>query len=178
MGALASIDQDGFPSAAFHANPAVLKWDTYTGDCGPNLFSLAINTGTYLVKHPQLGWQAFGGDVKLSGDWVTVTPLDAFRMRFFVAPLGLWLTLDAGTFDTVSVNTKTHAVRVELSPADPFTPQARLRLEQPAKVAGVAAFHRAGGGDIGAGMERGALVIPLSNKPTQVDLTDTDSGKL
>jgi hypothetical protein len=206
MGALACIDQDGFPSAAFHANPAILKWDTYTGDCGPNLFSLAINTGTYLVKHPDFGWQAFGGDVKIgggaktkvklvepkqkdswldtgggvktSGDWVMVTPLDAFRMRFYAAPLGLWLTLDAGAFKSVSVNTNNHAVRVELAPADPYTPQARLRIEQPAKVAGINAFHRAGGGDIGAGMERGALVIPLSSQPTQVELTDSESGKL
>ncbi|MGA2542693.1 MAG: DUF5695 domain-containing protein [Verrucomicrobiota bacterium] len=170
MGALACIDQDGFPSAAFHANPAILKWDTYTGDCGPNLFSLAINTGTYLVNHPDFGWQAFGGSLKTSGDWVTVTPLDAFRMRFYAAPLGLWLTLDAGAFESVSVNTKTHAVRTELSPADPFTPLARLRLEQPAKVAGVAGFHPAGG--LAPAQERGAWVIPLSARPTQVDLND------
>jgi hypothetical protein len=178
MGALASIDQDGFPSAAFHSNPAILKWDTYTGDCGPNLFSLAINNGTYLIHHPDFGWQAFGGDVKFSGDQVTVTPRDAFRLRFYIAPLGLWLTLDAGAFDSVSVNTKTHAVRVELAPSDAFTPQAFLRVEQPAKVAGVAEFHRAGGGDTGGHLERGALAVPLSNQPTVVELTDAENGKL
>jgi hypothetical protein len=172
MGALAAIDEDGFPSAAFHANPAILKWDTYTGDCGPNFFSFAINTGAYLIHHPDFGWQAFGGDVKTSGDWVTTTPLDAFRMRFYAAPLGLWLTLDAGTFESVSVNTKTHAVRVKLSPANPYTPQARLRIAQPAKVAGVSDFHLAHGQQ-----ERGAWVIPLSAKPTQVQLTDARSNK-
>jgi hypothetical protein len=172
MGALASIDKDGFPSAAFHSNPAILKWDTYTGDCGPNFFSLAINTGTYLINHPDFGWQAFGGNVKTRGDWVTTTPLDAFRMRFYAAPLGLWLTLDAGTFESVSVNTKTHAVRVELSPADPYTPQARLRIEQPAKVAGVSDFHAEHGTQ-----ERGAWVIPLGAKSARVDLTDFPSNK-
>jgi hypothetical protein len=171
MGALAAIDQDGFPSAAFHANPAILKWDTYTGDCGPNFFSLAINTGTYLINHPDFGWQAFGGDVKTSGDWVTTKPLDAFRMRFYAAPLGLWLTLDAGTFESVSVNTKTHILRAELSPADPYTPQARLRIEQPAKVAGVSSFRL----DHGA-QERGGWVIPLSAGSTQVDLTDAPAN--
>jgi hypothetical protein len=171
MGALAAIDQDGFPSAAFHANPAILKWDTYTGDCGPNFFSLAVNTGTYLIHHPDFGWQAFGGDVKTSGDWVTTKPLDAYRMRFYLAPLGLWLTLDAGTFETVSVNTTTHAVRVELSPADPYTPAARLRIEQPAKVAGVSDFRPAAEAGTG-GMERGAWVIPLSRRATQVELND------
>jgi hypothetical protein len=169
MGALAAIDQDGFPSAAFHANPAILKWDTYTGDCGPNFFSLAVNTGTYLIDHPDFGWQAFGGDVKTSGDWVTATPMDAFRMRFYAAPLGLWLTLDAGTFESVSVNSKTHAVRVELSPAGPYTPQALLRIEQPAKVAGVAEFHPS---KPGTAQERGAWVVPLANRAVRFDLTD------
>ena len=178
MGALASIDRDGFPSAAFHSNPGILKWDTYTGDCGPNLFSLAINNGTYLIHHPDFGWQAFGGNVKSSGDWVKVTPLDAFRMRFYVAPLGLWLTLDAGAFASVSVNTNNHAVRLQLAPAEAHTPQALLRVEQPASVAGVGQFHRAGGGDTGGRLERGALVIPLSARRTEVELTDAESGQL
>ncbi len=175
MGALAAIDKDGFPSPAFHSNPAILRWDTWTGDCGPNFFSLAINTGTYLINHPDFGWQAFGGNVKTSGDWVTTTPLDAFRMRFYAAPLGLWLTLDAGAFESVSVNTKTHAVRVELSPADPYTPQARLRIEQPARVACISEFHPdAGGHGPALEQERGAWVVPLSARPTQVDLTGVE----
>ena len=171
MGALTCIDKDGFPSAAFHANPAILKWDTYTGDCGPNLFSLAINVGTYLVNDPELGWQSYGGNVTTEGDWVTTTPRDAFRMRFYAAPLGLWLTLDAGKFKSVAINPKTHAVRVELDPHDTYTPQALLRIEQPAKVAGVSQFAC----KTAAGQpkeERGAWVIPLSAGATQVDLTD------
>jgi hypothetical protein len=169
MGALAAIDQDGFPSAAFHSNPAILKWDTYTGDCGPSFYSLAVNTATYLINHPDFGWQAFGGDVKTSGDWVTTTPKDAFRMKFYVASLGLWMTLDAGTFESVAVNTKTHAVRVILSPSDQFTPDARLRIEQPAKVAGIGEFHPTGAART---QERGAYVIPLSKRTTEVVLGD------
>jgi hypothetical protein len=173
MGALASIDKDGFPSCAFHANPAILKWDTYTGDCGPNFFSFAINTGTYLVNDPDFGWQCFGGNVTTGGDWVTSTPRDAFRMRFYAAPFGLWLTLDAGTFQSVSLNPKAHAVRVELAPADPYTSQARLRIEQPAKVAGVSQFVcQMAGANPAAAQERDAWVIPLSVRPTQIDLTD------
>lgn len=143
----------------------------------PQSLSLAINNGTYLIHHPDFGWQAFGGNVKTSGDWVTVTPLDAFRTRFYVAPLGLWLTLDAGAFASVSVNPNNHAVRLQLAPADADTPRALLRIEQPAKVAGVAEFHRAGG-DTGGRLERGALVIPLSARPEEVELTDVESGRL
>ena len=94
-------------------------------------------------------------------------------MRFYVAPFGLWLTLDAGTFESVSINTKTHAVRVVLSPADPYTTQARLRIEQPAKVAGVSEFHWDIAGRLAdTAQERGAWVVPLSAKSTELDLTD------
>jgi hypothetical protein len=93
-------------------------------------------------------------------------------MRFYAAPFGLWLTLDAGTFHSVSINLKTHAVRVELSPAD-RTSQARLRIEQPAKVAGVSRFIcEMAGTHPAVAQERGAWVIPLSVQPTRIDLTD------
>jgi len=109
MGALASIDKDGFPSAAFHANPAILKWDTYTGDCGPNFFSFAINTGTYLIKHPNFGWQAFGGEVRTSGRLGDDDATGRLPNEILRGAVRSLLTLDAGTFESVSVNAKTHA---------------------------------------------------------------------
>jgi hypothetical protein len=168
MGALTNIDQDGFASVAFHSFPSTLKWDGYSGDYGPNFFGHAFNTATYIVSHPEFGWLAFGGNVKLEGDWVTVKPLDSFRMRVYLAPVGLWLTLDAGTFDTVSFNTRTHAVRVGLSAATPDTPQARLRIEQPAKIDGVGAFNPRQT----LTKERDAYTIPLKKNIAWVDLQD------
>ena len=82
MGALSNIDQDGFASVAFHSFPSTLKWDGYSGDYGPNFFGHAFNTGTYIVDHPEFGWQAFGGNVKVDGDWVKVQPLDSFVSAF------------------------------------------------------------------------------------------------
>jgi len=79
------------------------------------------------------------------------------------------ILLDAGTLQSVSINARTHAVRVELAPADPYTSQARLRIEQPAKVAGVSRLVSA---MTGAAQERGAWVTPLSDRPTQIDSTD------
>jgi hypothetical protein len=168
MGALTNIDQEGFASAAFHSFPSTLKWDAYSGDYGPNFFGHAVNAATYLIHDPEFGWQSFGGNVATTGDWVRVTPRDSFRMRLYVAPRGLWLTLDAGTFDAVEVNTRTHAVRVGLSPGTPTTPNARLRIEQPAKVAGVGAYHPRAA----LPSERGAFVTPLSKQTTWIDLTD------
>ncbi|HYN06252.1 MAG TPA: DUF5695 domain-containing protein [Vicinamibacterales bacterium] len=175
MGALTNIDEDGFPSAAFHSYPQNLRWDTYTGDYGPNFFGHAVTTGTYVINHPEYGWQAFGGNVTVGrspgvsapGSWVTVQPLDSLRRRIYIAPLGLYLTLDAGTFESVAINPATRAVRLTLSPAGPFTPSARLRIEQPAKVAGVGTYAT----PRTFAFERGAVVIPLGAKATVIELT-------
>jgi hypothetical protein len=145
-----------------------LKWDAYSGDYGPNFFGHALNTATYLINHPDFGWQAFGGNVTSSGDWLKVQPLDSFRMRVYIAPLGLWLTLDAGTFESVEVNTRTHAVLVDLSGATPFTPQARLRIEQPAKVSGIGRYSPRQK----LTMERGAYTIRLKTSRSRIDLSD------
>jgi hypothetical protein len=126
-----------------------------------------VTTGTYVIDHPDYGWQAFGGNVAGRAGVVTVRPLDSLRRRIYLAPLGLYLTLDAGAFESVTINPSTRAVRLTLSPSGPFTPSARLRIEQPAKVAGVAAYATAQT----FGVERGALVIPLSGSATIVELT-------
>ena len=168
MGSLSNIDQEGFASAAFHSYPQNLRWDTYSGDYGPNFFGHAVSTGTYIVNHPEFGWLAFGGNVKTDGDWVKVQPLDSFRQRVYVAPLGLWLTLDAGTFENVEVNPTTHAVRLGLSPADQFTPLGRLHINQPAKIEGIGTFHPKDKLE----QERDAYSIPLKNSTAWVDLVN------
>jgi hypothetical protein len=55
-------------------------------------------------------------------------------------------------------------VRVELSAATQFTPAARLRMEQPAKVKGAYAPVKT------LASERGAFVVPLGAAPTWVEL--------
>jgi hypothetical protein len=168
MGGLSNIDQEGFASAAFHSFPENMRWDTYTGDYGPNFFGVAVNAATYLIDHPEFGWQAFGGNVRLDGDWIRLTPLDAFRQRVYLAPRGLWLTLDSGTFASVELNTRTRAVRVGLSPATSAVQRARLRIEQPAKIAGAGTYHAVSN----LMTERGALVAPLGGGITVVELRE------
>jgi hypothetical protein len=129
MGALSNIDQEGFASVAFHSFPSTLKWDPYSGDYGPNFFGHAFNVATYVIDHPEFGWQSFGGNIRVSGNWVNVQPLDSFRKRVYIAPLRLWLTLEAGTFEKIAVNTKSNIVRVTFSQTDRFTANARLRVQ-------------------------------------------------
>ncbi len=173
MGALSNIDQEGFASAAFHSFPSTLKWDAYSGDYGPNFFGHAFNVATYVINHPEFGWQSFGGNVRASGAWVTVQPLDSFRKRVFVAPLGLWLTLDAGTFESVAINTKSNVVRVTLSRADAFTPNARLRVQQPSR------FIKHGPYVPRQNFvnERDAFTIPLSGSTTMIELEPQKATK-
>jgi hypothetical protein len=168
MGSLTNIAEDGFPSMAFHAFPDTLSWDARTGDYGLNFFGHAYNTATYLVSHPTFGFLAFGGNVSEDAGLVTVTPLDSFRSRLYLAPLGLWLTLDAGEFEALELNPQTGQVRVQLAPATASTPAARLRVEQPANITGVGTYAVAGSFPT----ERGARVIPLGSRSTWVELGD------
>ena len=118
--------------------------------------------------HPEFGWVAFGGNIKTEGDVVKVTPLDAFRGRIYVASAGLWLTLDSGRFESLEINSKTRLVRVELAPASQFTPTARLRIEQPARIHGLEKYHPSQTFT----QERGAYVVPLAKTATWVDLQE------
>ncbi len=167
MGALTDIDQQGFLAPAFHSFPDMLRTDPLSGDNGPNFFGHALNTATYIVHHPEFGWVSFGGNVAVQGSTVKVTPLDSFRTRIYVASSGLWLTLDSGKFEALELDSKTGAVRLALAPATQFTPAARLRVEQPAKISGVGAYHQAKQLKV----ERDAYVVPLGMATTWVDLT-------
>jgi len=143
----------------------MLRPDPLSGDYGPNFFGHAWNTATYIVDHPQFGWIAFGGNIKKDHDTVKTTPLDSFRSRVYLASLGLWLTLDAGKFEQVGVNSKTEEVRVGLSASSEFTPLARLHVEQPSRVK--AGDYRP---TTHFEVERGAYVVPLGKEITWIEL--------
>jgi len=166
MGAITNIDQEGFASAAFHAFPDTLKFDPLSGDYGPNFFGHAMNSATYVVHHPEFGWLAFGGNLKVDGNKAIVTPLDSFRMRIYLAPAGLWLTLDSGNFEAVELNSGTGVMRIGLSATTQFTHTARLRVEQPAKQKSAGTYRPVKS----FSLERGAYVVPLSARTTWIEL--------
>jgi hypothetical protein len=87
-------------------------------------------------------------------------------MRVYIAPRGLWLTLDAGTFESVEVNTRTNAIRIGLSPQTSNTAEARLHLEQPAKPSGVGTYHPRQQ----FRFERDGYTIPLGKTVKWIDL--------
>lgn len=166
MGAISNITQDGFAPSGFHSFPSTLRIDHYSGDNGPGIFGHTVNTGTYVVDHPEFGWLAFGGNRTVDGDWVRVKPLDSSRSRVYLASVGAWLTLEAGQFEEVAMNPSTGTIRLTLAPADDYTTTARLRVQQPAGVEGVGALAPTEDYD----RARDAYAVPLGDEPTQVTL--------
>ncbi|HEU4981193.1 MAG TPA: DUF5695 domain-containing protein [Acidobacteriaceae bacterium] len=171
MGELTNINQQGASSAAFHAFPDMLAFDPYSGDYGSGFWGFAVNTATYIAHDPALGWLSFGGNLQDRRGDITVEPLDAFRNRVYLAPVGLWLTLDAGKVSRVTFDPKSGTVRLTLDPADKFTPEALVRIQQPAKIAGVGSYHPVQTFK----MERGAYVVPLSGKATEIVLRSSET---
>lgn len=166
MGELTNINQQGASSAAFHSFPDKLAFDPYSGDYGSGFWGFAVNTATYVAHDPDLGWLCFGGNLQKKSGSIAIEPLDAFRNRVYLAPAGLWLTLDSGKFRRVVFDFHTGTVRLTLDPEDKFTPDARLRIQQPAKIDGVGSYHPARTYT----MERGAYVVPLSGNATEIVL--------
>ncbi len=113
-GPLSNINQDGFASASFHSWPDTLKWDGYSGDYGPSFVGLAIGAATYLVEDPELGTVAYGGIVDSSGPEITVQTRDAVRRRVFIAPLKLFITIDAGIIDSFTYRATDRVVSLKV----------------------------------------------------------------
>jgi hypothetical protein len=83
----------------------------------------------------------------------------------YIAPMGLGLSLDAGQFQQAEHDDATQTVKLTLA-ADPFTPVARLRVEQTGVAQGAAAYSPRRR----CIKERGADVVSLADKATTVVL--------
>ncbi len=166
MGSLTNIDEKGFASAAFHSFPDRMKFDPYTGDYGPNFFGHAMNTGTFVTHNDAMGWLCFGGNVEERHGIVHTTVLDSSRDRLFLAPLGLWITLDAGKIVSADYDTRKHTVTLRLAAASTYVPTARLRITETESKPGSPAWTVASHTSVDAGEN----VIPLSSGETTVTL--------
>ena len=121
-----------------------------------------------MIDHDEFGWQAFGGNVDIEDNIVFIKPLDSFRKRIYIAPLGLWLTLDSGLFEEIKIDTANRSVEIGFEASTPETPSARLRIEQTAKIAGVGNYIPEGISNT----ERGAFVLPLQSETAWIRLIE------
>ncbi|WP_285022095.1 DUF5695 domain-containing protein [Novosphingobium sp. fls2-241-R2A-195] len=163
MGGITNIDQEGFGSAAFHSWPDMMKWDVITGDYGMGFYGHAITSASYIVNDPQLGWLGFGGDLENKRAQVSLTPKDGARRRLFVAPAGLWITLEAGRIQRAAYDTKSGKVVLTLDPASATAPSARLLFET--TTSGGRTYATSTGT-----ADRGGYAIPLGAAATTVTL--------
>ncbi|WP_209435548.1 DUF5695 domain-containing protein [Pedobacter kyungheensis] len=165
MGTISNITQDGFAPAAFHAYPSTLKNDGITGDYGSGFFGYAVNTSAYVMKHPEFGWLAFGGNLKQAGNTVNLKLTTAAKSAVYIAAEGLYITLDAGTIAEVSYNTQNGEIKLKLDAANAYTPAALIRLSQPAKVKNKATYVMK---DVQVNA-RGAYQVQLNkDQPTEI----------
>ncbi|THH32821.1 hypothetical protein EUX98_g1312 [Antrodiella citrinella] len=173
-GPTTNIDQDGFASASFHSFADTLHWDAYSGDYGPNFVGHALGIGTFIVKHPEFGWQAFGGDVLSSSTStiVVVTTKDTLRRRVFVGPLRTMFTLDAGVFSQVEFDSMKKSVVLTITAAPEgvstaaSAPKGRLVVTQTAVVPGVGLLKPSGKFE----QDASAWVIPFTKGSATVTL--------
>jgi hypothetical protein len=110
----------------------MMRWDALTGDYGMGFYGHAIAAGSYLVNDPTFGWLSFGGDLKREDSAVTITPRDGARRRLFIAPAGLWITLEAGHIASARYTLADGAITLTLDPATPGEQAARLFVESTA----------------------------------------------
>ncbi|KAF8877962.1 hypothetical protein CPB85DRAFT_1443494 [Mucidula mucida] len=161
-GPTSNIDEGGFASASFHSFPDTMKWDGYSGDYGPNFSGHSMGIGTYIVNHPDFGWQAFGGNVVSTGTTIEVDVLDTGRRRVFIAPIATLLSLDAGAFTHVAYNPTNHHVTVTMASAvgqGAAAANARLVVKQTVSgYGGVGTLAVTGTHTVNAG----AVIIPFS----------------
>ncbi|WP_026712634.1 DUF5695 domain-containing protein [Flavobacterium daejeonense] len=156
LGGISNITEDGFGPAAFHSYPETLRIDYLSGDYGSGFFGYAVNTATFITYEKDLGWLAFGGNLKTKGDVVEVAITTAAKSKVYIAPKKMWLTLDSGTFKKVRYNTKTKEVEITLDAKTAYTPYAYLRVDQEVKLS----YEKT----------RDAFKIPLKTKEIQIKL--------
>lgn len=157
LGGIANVTADGFGPCAFHSFPSTLRNDALSGDYGSGFFGYAVNSSSYLVQDSLYGWLGFGGNVLKEKEWVTLTLTTAAKNKVYLAPVKLWLTLDAGQIKKVAYNPDTKAIQLTLMPKDAATTRAVLRVEQ-AEGAGSHVLEQR------LELERGAYIAPLEEQ--------------
>uniref|UniRef100_UPI0025BB4BEE DUF5695 domain-containing protein n=1 Tax=Marinilabilia sp. TaxID=2021252 RepID=UPI0025BB4BEE len=165
MGALSNITQDGFAPSAFHSFPSTLRNDGISGDYGPGFFGYAVNTESFMVRHDTFGWIGMGGNISVKDDWVTLNLTTAARSRVFIAPEGLEISLLAGKIKSVSYNSESGEVRLELDVKNDYTPKALMLIksinDSEAKEYKPVKFSE---------NERGVFEIPLKKKLSTISI--------
>lgn len=118
-GQMTNIDADGAPSMMLHMQPYILDFDPHSGDFGLGFFGGSLGSGAYLVRDSQRGPLCYLCNLNTTNgdDSISLEPVDGYRRRVYLEPLGLQLQLDVGTFARVVLDEKEKQISVEFEPA-------------------------------------------------------------
>jgi hypothetical protein len=132
-----------------------------------------MGMGVYIINHPDLGWQAYGGNVVSSSSTsVVVQVRDSVRRRIFIAPIAALLTLDAGAFADITFNPSTKSAVVTIAEsvgAGAAAPRGRLVIEKTATISGVTILKPS----TSLAVEAGAFTIPFTSGSATVTLVQS-----
>ncbi|KAI8634028.1 hypothetical protein F5Y19DRAFT_411747 [Xylariaceae sp. FL1651] len=116
-GPLSNINQDGFAAASFHSWPDTLKWDGYSGDYGPGFLGMILGSGAYVAQHKTLGLLVYGGTLipSTGASSVSVTTQGPVRRKVFIGPLGVLISVDAGSINGFTYKSDGSGISVTLA---------------------------------------------------------------
>ena len=131
-GQLASIAPASAPaspgavSMGFHSVPFVNDHDPRSGDFGLGFFGISLEAAAYLVRDAQLpgaGWACYLCNLGpgASASSVAFAPVDGYRIRAFIEPIGVFLVAQAGVLRSIAVDfsARTAAIEFEAATAAP-----------------------------------------------------------
>jgi len=168
-GQMNNIDEHGAPSMMMHMEPHILDFDPHSGDFGLGYFGCSVQSGAYFVDHPEIGPSCYLCNVEAAaGGGVKIAPVDLYRRRVYIEPLALYLTLDVGTFESVTLEMvgKKITVAFNTMAADNIIYTARrLRVDKLSEARPGSGFKPT---SAGLKLERGAWVVPESTATVEI----------
>ena len=91
-GQMNNIDERGAPGMMMHMEPHILDFDPHSGDFGLGFFGCSVEAAAYYVEHPQHGALCYLCNLRAGTDGeVAIAPVDLYKRRVFIEPLGLCL---------------------------------------------------------------------------------------
>lgn len=134
----------------------MLTHDPRSGDYGLGFFGHALESGAYLVQHPELGQLCYLCDLTSSGSSLTLIPTDSFHRNVFIEPLALYLSTEAGTIQELVFDSKSKQITITFATPAPCS-RFRLKLRKTAAARPGSNFYVDG-----AALVRGAFEISTS----------------
>lgn len=118
-GQLVNIDESGATSMGFHSVPFVLDFDPRSGDYGCGFFGITTEASSTITRHSIYGWQCFLCNVWPASSETTVgyTVADAYHVKTYIEPLGLYATALAGNLQSIFLDLTQQTASLTFAPA-------------------------------------------------------------